>query len=98
MVVNPPAAGMGVAAYRQLAAQAKTNKSPKGGISGGTIVNNAAGTNPPNGVLGAAAATAQTAATGKGNGKKNAGGAAAAAKGAAGAAKGAAAAALGKGN
>ncbi|KAJ4344666.1 uncharacterized protein N0V89_012410 [Didymosphaeria variabile] len=78
MVVNPPAAGMGVAQYRQLAAQANQNKSPKGGISGGQIVNNAAGTNPPNGVLGAAAATAQT---NGGNGKGKGKGKAAAAKG-----------------
>ncbi|KAL1595656.1 hypothetical protein SLS60_009345 [Paraconiothyrium brasiliense] len=69
MVVNPPAAGMGVAQYRSLAAQAKQNKSPKGGISGGQIVNNAAGTNPPNGVLGAAAAAAQTNNGGNGKGK-----------------------------
>ncbi|KAL5391421.1 hypothetical protein DPSP01_001290 [Paraphaeosphaeria sporulosa] len=70
MVVNPPAAGMGVAQYRQLAAQAKQNKSPRGGISGGQIVNNAAGTNPPNGVVGAAAAAAQTN-NGNGKGKGN---------------------------
>jgi hypothetical protein len=73
MVVNPPAAGMGVAQYRQLAAKAKQNKSPKGGLSGGQVLNNAAGTNPANGVVGAAAATAQTAITGKAKkaGKKN---------------------------
>ncbi|KAF9730523.1 hypothetical protein PMIN06_010174 [Paraphaeosphaeria minitans] len=69
MVVNPPAAGMGVAQYRQLAAQAKQNKSPKGGISGGQIVNNAAGTNPPNGVVGAAAAAQTNNGKGKGKGK-----------------------------
>lgn len=69
MVVNPPAAGMGVAQYRQLAAKAKQNKSPKGGVSGGQVINNAAGTNPPNGVVGAAAAAAQTNTKGKGKGK-----------------------------
>lgn len=62
MVVNPPAAGMGVAAYRQKAAKAKNNVSPKGGVSGGQVLNNAAGTNPPNGVLGAPASS-----KGKGN-------------------------------
>lgn len=76
MVVNPPAAGMGVAQYRQLAAQARQTKSPKGGLSGGQILNDAAGTNPPNGVVGAAAAAALTPATtsttkGKKAGKKN---------------------------
>ncbi|KAF2441080.1 hypothetical protein P171DRAFT_524053 [Karstenula rhodostoma CBS 690.94] len=80
MVVNPPAAGMGVAQYRQLAAQANQNKSPKGGVSGGQILNNAAGTNPSNGVVGAAAAAAQTAGgNGKGKGKGKGGKKAAAA-------------------
>ncbi|KAJ4354717.1 hypothetical protein N0V95_003557 [Ascochyta clinopodiicola] len=77
MVINPPN-GNAVTQYQNKAAQANNNVSPKGGMSGGSVVNNKAGTNPKN-VLGAQAgdaATAATAAKGKKGGKK-AGGAAA---------------------
>ncbi|KAF1928675.1 uncharacterized protein M421DRAFT_5132 [Didymella exigua CBS 183.55] len=84
MVINPPN-GNAVTQYQNKAAQANNNVSPRGGMSGGSITNNNAGTNPKN-VLGAQAGDAATAATtqakgkgkGKGKGGKNAGGAAAA--------------------
>jgi hypothetical protein len=71
MVINPPN-GNAVTQYQNKAAQAKNNVSPKGGMSGGSITNNKAGTNPKN-VLGAQAGDAATAATNNG-GKKNGGG------------------------
>lgn len=81
MVINPPNA-QAVAQYQTLAAQANNNVSPRGGVSGGQVLNNAAGTNPKN-VLGAQAGDAATAATatkgkgkGKGKGNGNGGGAA----------------------
>jgi hypothetical protein len=80
MVINPPNA-QAVAQYQTLAAQANNNVSPRGGVSGGQVLNNAAGTNPKN-VLGAQAGDAATAATatkGKGKGNGNGGGAGAAA-------------------
>ncbi|KNG45456.1 extracellular serine-rich protein [Stemphylium lycopersici] len=62
MVINPPNAAA-VTQYQNKAAQANNNVSPRGGISGGQVLNNNAGTNPRN-VLGAqagdAAATANT--------------------------------------
>ncbi|KAF2622212.1 hypothetical protein BU25DRAFT_352701 [Macroventuria anomochaeta] len=79
MVINPPN-GNAVTQYQNKAAQANNNVSPKGGMSGGSITNNKAGTNPKN-VLGAtagdAAATANTSNNGKKNGGGNGGGAAA---------------------
>ena len=82
MVINPPN-GNAVTQYANKAAQANNNVSPRGGMSGGTITNNNAGTNPKN-VLGANAGDAATANTkakaGKGKGKNGgaaAGGAAA---------------------
>jgi hypothetical protein len=82
MVINPPN-GNAVTQYANKAAQANNNVSPRGGMSGGSITNNKAGTNPKN-VLGANAGDAATANTkakgGKGKGKNgggNAGGAAA---------------------
>ncbi|KAJ8116843.1 hypothetical protein OPT61_g1816 [Boeremia exigua] len=72
MVINPPN-GNAVTQYANKAAQANNNVSPRGGMSGGSITNNKAGTNPKN-VLGANAgdaATANTKAAGKG---KNGGG------------------------
>ncbi|KAJ4318883.1 hypothetical protein N0V94_004213 [Neodidymelliopsis sp. IMI 364377] len=71
MVINPPN-GNAVTQYQNKAAQANNNVSPKGGMSGGSITNNKAGTNPKN-VLGAQAGDAATAATNNG-GKKNGGG------------------------
>ena len=73
MVINPPN-DAAVQQYANKAAQANNNVSPKGGISGGQMINNAAGTNPPNGVLGANAGDAATTANtgkGKGNGGNN---------------------------
>ncbi|KAF2684636.1 hypothetical protein K458DRAFT_442941 [Lentithecium fluviatile CBS 122367] len=67
MVINPPDANA-VQKYQNKAARANNNVSPQGGISGGSVVNNAAGTNPPNGVLGANQ-PAGPAANGKGKGK-----------------------------
>lgn len=87
MVINPPN-DAAVQQYQQKAAQAKNNVSPKGGVSGGSMQNNAAGTNPPNGVLGANAGDAAKAA--KAAKGKNGGGA--------GGAAGALAGLLGKGN
>lgn len=80
MVINPPN-GNAVTQYANKAAQANNNVSPRGGMSGGSITNNKAGTNPKN-VLGANAGDAATSNTkaakgGKGkNGGGNAGGAA----------------------
>ncbi|KAJ4378556.1 hypothetical protein N0V86_006263 [Didymella sp. IMI 355093] len=71
MVINPPN-GNAVTQYANKAAQANNNVSPRGGMSGGSITNNKAGTNPKN-VLGAKAGDAATATTAKG-GKKNGGG------------------------
>ncbi|PVH94095.1 hypothetical protein DM02DRAFT_694116 [Periconia macrospinosa] len=45
MVINPPNANA-VQQYANKAAKAKNNVSPRGGVSGGTVQNNAAGTNP----------------------------------------------------
>ncbi|KAH7134960.1 hypothetical protein B0J11DRAFT_610997 [Dendryphion nanum] len=80
MVINPPANGDGVTVnqYAQKAARANNNVSPRGGISGGTVQNNAAGTNPPNGVVGAnqpagPAANGNGKGKGKGKGKNNGG-------------------------
>jgi hypothetical protein len=84
MVINPPSANA-VTQYANKAAQANNNVSPRGGMSGGSVVNNKAGTNPKN-VLGAQAGDAATTA-------KKAGGKAAGAGGAG----GALAALLGKG-
>lgn len=70
MVINPPN-GNAVTQYQNKAAQANNNVSPRGGMSGGSITNNKAGTNPKN-VLGAQAGDAATAATNN-NGKKNGG-------------------------
>ncbi|KAG9204495.1 hypothetical protein G6514_000954 [Epicoccum nigrum] len=84
MVINPPNANA-VTQYANKAAQANNNVSPRGGMSGGSVVNNKAGTNPKN-VLGAQAGDAATTA-------KKAGGKAAGAGGAG----GALAALLGKG-
>ena len=86
MVINPPDANA-VTQFANKAAKAKNNVSPKGGMSGGTVVNNNAGTNPKN-VLGAQAGDAATTGKGKGKGGKAA---------AAGGAGGALAAILGKG-
>ncbi|CAN9461043.1 unnamed protein product [Alternaria alternata] len=70
MVINPPNA-QAVTQYQNKAAQANNNVSPRGGISGGQVLNNNAGTNPKN-VLGAQAGDAATANTkGKGKGKAN---------------------------
>lgn len=70
MVINPPATGATVAQYQRKAAQANNNVSPRGGISGGSVQNNAAGTNPPNGVVGANAPAGPAAGkTGGGRGK-----------------------------
>jgi hypothetical protein len=63
MVINPPNAAA-VTQYANKAAQANNNVSPRGGMSGGTVVNNKAGTNPKN-VLGAQAGDAATATTKK---------------------------------
>ncbi|KAF1954208.1 hypothetical protein CC80DRAFT_476508 [Byssothecium circinans] len=74
MVINPPD-NNAVQQYANRAAKAKNNVSPRGGVSGGSVQNNAAGTTPnviagqnmpagPNGQI-----TAQTAGTGKGKGK-----------------------------
>jgi hypothetical protein len=68
MVINPPNAAA-VTQYQNKAAQANNNVSPKGGLSGGQMINDNAGTNPKN-VLGAQAGdAATTATTGKGKGK-----------------------------
>ncbi|KAL1600202.1 hypothetical protein SLS59_005825 [Nothophoma quercina] len=72
MVINPPN-GNAVTQYANKAAQANNNVSPKGGMSGGSITNNKAGTNPKN-VLGAQAGDAATTAKTNNNGKKNGGG------------------------
>jgi plastocyanin len=72
MVINPPNAAA-VTQYQNKAAQARNNVSPRGGVSGGQVINNKAGTNPRN-VLGAQAGDAATATTkgkGKGKGKAN---------------------------
>ena len=71
MVINPPN-GNAVTQYANKAAQANKNVSPKGGMSGGSITNNKAGTNPKN-VLGAQAGDAATTANTNNNGKKNGG-------------------------
>jgi hypothetical protein len=73
MIINPPNA-QAVTQYANKAAKARNNVSPRGGVSGGQMINNAAGTNPPNGVLGANAGDA--AKTAKGKGKAGGGGAA----------------------
>jgi hypothetical protein len=67
MVINPPNAAA-VAQFQSKAAQARNNVSPSGGISGGQVINNKAGTNPRN-VLGANAGDAAKAAKNN-NGKK----------------------------
>jgi hypothetical protein len=67
MVINPPNA-QAATQYANKAAQANNNVSPKGGVSGGQVLNNKAGTNPKN-VLGAQAGDAATTANTKGNGK-----------------------------
>lgn len=72
MVINPPN-GNAVTQYQNKAAQANNNVSPRGGMSGGSIINNNAGTNPKN-VLGANAGDAATANTNNKGGKKNGGG------------------------
>jgi plastocyanin len=64
MVINPPTANA-VQQYANKAAQAKNNVSPRGGLSGGQMINNAAGTNPKN-VLGATQGDAAKGAKGKG--------------------------------
>ncbi|KAH7083996.1 hypothetical protein FB567DRAFT_474115, partial [Paraphoma chrysanthemicola] len=82
MIINPPD-DAAVQQYANKAAKARNNVSPRGGMSGGTVMNNAAGTNPRN-VLGANQGDAATTTTGKGKGKgkgKNAGGAGAGAGG-----------------
>ena len=61
MVINPPNANA-VTAYANKAANANNNVSPKGGLSGGSMVNDNAGTNPKN-VLGANAGDAAGSAT-----------------------------------
>jgi hypothetical protein len=66
MIINPPDDGA-VQQYAKKAAKARNNVSPRGGVSGGSVVNNAAGTMPRNGVLGANPGDAAT--TGKGKGK-----------------------------
>jgi plastocyanin len=86
MVINPPNA-QAVQQYASKAAKAKNNVSPQGGLSGGQMLNNAAGTTPKT-VLGATAGDAAPAAKGKG---KAAGAGAGAGAGGAGGAKGAAA-------
>ncbi|KAF2107782.1 hypothetical protein BDV96DRAFT_606327 [Lophiotrema nucula] len=73
MVINPPSANA-VSQYANKAAQANNNVSPRGGMSGGSVTNNKAGTNPRN-VLGGNAGDAagtQTTAKGKGKGKAKA--------------------------
>lgn len=92
MVVNPPTANA-VQQYANKAASAKKNVSPKGGLSGGQMINDAAGTNPKK-VLGANQGDAAKTAKGKGKGK--AAGAAGAGNGAG--AGGLLAGVLGKGN
>jgi hypothetical protein len=72
MVINPPNA-QAVTQYANKAAQANNNVSPRGGVSGGQVLNNKAGTNPKN-VLGAQAGDAATTANTKGNGKGKGGG------------------------
>ncbi|KAF1835548.1 hypothetical protein BDW02DRAFT_470877, partial [Decorospora gaudefroyi] len=56
MVINPPNGGA-VQYYTQKAAQANNNVSPRGGLSGGQMINDRAGTNPRN-VLGGQAGDA----------------------------------------
>jgi len=63
MVINPPSAAA-VTQYQNKAAQANNNVAPSGGINGGQMINNVAGTNPKN-VLGAKAGDAAKAAGGK---------------------------------
>lgn len=73
MVINPPNDNA-VQKYRQKAAQANNNVSPKGGMSGGSIKNNAAGTKPKS-VLGGTAGDAAPATNsngGNGNAKSKA--------------------------
>ncbi|KAL6707247.1 hypothetical protein ACN47E_004235 [Coniothyrium glycines] len=65
MVINPPSP-QAVAQYAQEAAQANNNVSPRGGVSGGSVRNNAAGTNPRS-VLGANAGDAATTSRNSGN-------------------------------
>lgn len=67
MVINPPNANA-VQQFQQKAAKAKNNVSPRGGISGGSVQNNAAGTNPKN-VVGANQGDAAPNAQKNGNGK-----------------------------
>lgn len=78
MVINP-ASDNAVQQYANKAAKARKNVSPQGGVSGGSVQNNAAGTTPaviagsqmpagPNGQI-----TAQQAGNGKGKGKGVAG-------------------------
>ncbi|KAF1358689.1 hypothetical protein EJ07DRAFT_122994 [Lizonia empirigonia] len=93
MVINPPSTDA-VTQYQNLAAQANNNVSPSGGISGGTVINNKAGTNPKT-VLGGTAGDAATTATTAKKGGKAAGAAKAAGGKAAGAAGGKAAGAAG---
>lgn len=74
MVINPVSSS-DVTNYAIAAAQANNNISPRGGLSGGSVINNAAGTNPSS-VLGANlgdAATTTTTTTRKGKGKKGKG-------------------------
>jgi hypothetical protein len=69
MVINPPTAAA-VTKYQQKAAQANNNVSPRGGISGGSVQNNAAGTQPRS-VLGANAGDAAKTVKAIGKGKSN---------------------------
>lgn len=68
-VINSPTAAA-VTKYQQKAAQAKNNVSPRGGISGGSVQNNAAGTQPRS-VLGSNAGNASKTAKATGKGKSN---------------------------
>ncbi|CAE7033507.1 hypothetical protein CFE70_004822 [Pyrenophora teres f. teres 0-1] len=76
MVINPPSAAA-VTQYQNKAAQANNNVAPAGGINGGQMINNVAGTNPKK-VLGAQAGDAAKG-KGKAAGKAKAKGKAAAA-------------------
>lgn len=75
MIINPPNP-QAVQQYANKAAKASNNISPRGGVSGGQMLNNAAGTNPKN-ILGANAGDAAKPANGKSKGNTaGAGGAA----------------------
>ncbi|KAF2651784.1 hypothetical protein K491DRAFT_82382 [Lophiostoma macrostomum CBS 122681] len=71
MVINPPNTNA-VQQYAQKAAKANKNVSPRGGMSGGQVVNNLAGTNPKN-VLGANAGDAAGTQTNNNNNNNNGG-------------------------